>query len=241
MVDEVYCIVHGCPNSRQGKEELSLTKPKPPRRKSSSVQYYRFPIDNLDLLDKWLRALFEKNNAPNHQEIIDKSRICAMHFTTEDFTTNDEEQQSAATAAAVTSSQQDSSSSSTGGGSRQKQQLNSNAVPSVFTYKQSQSQRRFDEDDDDEEEEDEEDEDEDELKSGSLSSSSSSSSSRSQTSSPSSLPLKPPQSSSRVNNGDCTSEVTTNTVRLLYIFMFLNKAFSLILILLKFKYFNSKL
>ena len=211
MVDEVYCIVHGCPNSRQEKE-LSLTKP--PRRKSSSVQYYRFPIDNLDLLNKWLRVLFEKNNAPNHQEIVDKSRICAMHFTTEDFTTNDEEQQSAATTAAVTSSQQDSSSSSTGGGSRQKHQLNSNAVPSVFTYKQSQSQqRRFDEDDDDEEEED--DEDEDELKSGSLSSSSSSSS-RSQTSSPSSLPLKPPQSSSRVNNGDCTSEVITNTVRLLY-------------------------
>ena len=187
MVDaEVYCIVHDCPNSSRNhhKRRRPRLETNSNSNSSNNVQYYRFPLDNLDLLNKWLRVLFpqeEANNNNNNNNIVgEKSRICEMHFTTEDFLTS---------TGTTTSEREDEG--------RENKQLNTNAIPSVFNTTSSSSSYQQSQDDDEDE-----DEDEDELKSSLSSSSSSSSStrSRSQSSSPSSSSLQ--KTSLSHNNGD---------------------------------------
>lgn len=104
--DENYCIVYGCQNNRRRCSHSQFIE------SEQAVHYYKFPLDDFALLNKWLEALRRNNSF--ELAVGEKSRICNMHFTTEDFTT-----------ATTMVSERQSSSNET-------KKLKLNAVPSIF-------------------------------------------------------------------------------------------------------------
>lgn len=148
------CAVHGCKNHAKNRNSTT----------NETVKFHLFPFDNKQLLNVWLESI--NTHARKPVEFVTKhSKICQMHFTSEDYLVSHENSSSTST-----------SGSSSGGGSVVAAStavdsavchlLKSTAVPSQFNPDTDNDNENDDEGHDEPSAklaEDEQDEDEDEL------------------------------------------------------------------------------